>query len=75
MKKILNNKTLRVWAIRLLIVVTASQVTGLGIGYCFAGYFVLMFLFQFFVRLLFTFAGLALMVLFLLTFFIGLLTL
>jgi hypothetical protein len=75
MKKLLYNRMLRVWGTRLLIVFIASQVTGLGIGYCFAGYFVLMFLSQFFVRLLLSFVGLALMVVLLLTFFIGLLTL
>lgn len=75
MKKILYNKMLRIWAIRLFIIFTASLATGLGIGYCFAGYFVLMFLSQFFIRLFLSFVGLALMVVLLLTFFIGLLTL
>jgi len=75
MKKILYNRMLRIWAIRLFIVFTASHATGLGIGYCFAGYFVLMFLSQFFVRLFLSFVGLALMLMLLLIFFIGLLTL
>lgn len=75
MKKILFNSMLRAWALRLLIAFTASQITGLGIGYCFAGYFVLMFLSQFLVRLVLSFAGLVLMVILLLIFFIGLLTL
>jgi hypothetical protein len=75
MKKIFYNRRLRVWGIRFAIVFIASQITGLGIGYCFAGYFVLMFLSQFFVRLFLSFVGLALMVVLLLTFFIGLLTL
>lgn len=75
MNKILYNRMLRIWAIRLFIVFTASQITGLGVWYCFAGYFLLMFLFEFFVRLVFSFAGLLLMMMLLLTFFIGLLTL
>ncbi len=75
MKKLLYNRMLRVWETRLLIVFTASQVTGLGIWYCLAGYIVMMFLFQFLLRLILSFAGLVLMVMLLLTFFIGLLTL
>lgn len=75
MKKVFCNRMLRIWIIRFLILFTVSQATGLEIGYCIAGYFVLFFLFRFFVRLMLSLAGLVLMVVLLLTFFIGLLTL
>ncbi|MFV0266241.1 MAG: hypothetical protein ACK5HT_03805 [Draconibacterium sp.] len=70
-----KTEILKTWGIRLTVVFVASQVTGLGIGYCLAGYFVFMFLFQFFLRLFLSLIGLVFMVMLLLTLFIGLLTL
>lgn len=60
--------------IRLAVVFVASQVTGLEIGYCLAGYFVSMFLLQFFLRLFLSLIGLVFMVMLLLILFIGILT-
>ncbi len=75
MKKILKSRFVKVWFVRLLLAFIASQITGLGIGYCLAGYFVATFLFDFAIRFLLSLLGMILMVVLTLSFFIGLLTL
>jgi len=74
MSKITGNKTARKWILRLIIVFTISQITELGIGYCLAGYFLSMFLFDFVIRLFSAFTGIMLMLILMFILIIGLLT-
>ncbi len=75
MKRILRNKALKTWAIRLAIAFVASQITGMGMGYCLAGYFLCLFLFDFAARLFCSLIGMALTIVLALALFIGFLTL
>ncbi len=62
MNAIFKNRTLKVWAVRLIMAFVVSQITGLSMDYCLAGYFVGLFLFDFTVNLLLSFIGGALIV-------------
>jgi len=74
MKKILRNSMVSTWVKRLIIAFIASQITGLGMGYLLAGYFVALFLFDFAIRLLLSLMGVVIMVILTLILFIGILT-
>ena len=74
MKRILENRIVRIWSVRLLIAFIVSHFTETGVIYCLAGYFVVLFLFDFAVKLLLPLTGIVIMVVLALTVFIGLLT-
>ncbi len=74
MSKITGNKTAIKWILRLIIVFSISQITGLGIGYCLAGYFLSMFLFDFAIRIFSAFTGILLMLILMFILFIGILS-
>jgi hypothetical protein len=73
MKKIFN-RTVITWVIRLIVAFIASQITGMGIAYCLAGYFAAIFLFDIALRLLLSLIGVVFMLILVLTLFAGLLT-
>jgi len=74
MKKILRNSMVSTWVVRLIIAFIASQITGFGMGYLLAGYFIVIFIFEFAIRLLLSLIGVVFIVILALTLFVGLLT-
>ena len=74
MKKILRNRMVSTWIIRFSIAFVVSQITGLGMGYLLAGYFIVIFLFDFAIRLLLSIMGIVIIVILGIALFVGLLT-
>nr|WP_321355653.1 hypothetical protein [uncultured Draconibacterium sp.] len=73
MKRILGNRIIRIWIVRVAIAFIASQLTGMGFTYCLVGYFVVLFLFDIASRLLLSLIGIVVMIVLALSLFLGLL--
>jgi len=74
MKKVLRNSMVSTWIVRLIVAFVASQITGFGMDYLLAGYFIVIFLFEFAVRLFLSLMGIVIIVILALTLFVSLLT-